>query len=419
MTAQTVQRPGVPQSGELREDARTQADCAPPYRARRDLAAKTDMSYVCARIHARFPRLLSPRELEQYRRLPTLAELLPRMLVGEYAAESKREVLDSADLDAWEAAIFGGYSRRLSGVCRLMAEAFPNYLDLFTGQSDLHHIRCLLRRMFREGQLGERKARPGSLSETDRERPMPLHAELSPKSFANQTCVPLGTFSREEYERLAAVRSFAEFCNGIEPLFPGLGRILLDASKQAAHEESLIDELELLAENLHFQHLLRCARNTASREDGIVIRQCTALRIDLVNLRTSLRFLGRNLSADGVSRLYVKGGSLSEKQFGALMEADVLEQLYRILRRGPLTDALERGTLAFANVNRASVFQRLFDEQQLLREKRLARRYPVSIAVPLYYASCLRNELLNLDMIVRGIHFGLPPGKVGGSLIYV
>jgi vacuolar-type H+-ATPase subunit C/Vma6 len=377
------------------------------------------MSYVCARIHARFPRLLSHHELEQYRRLPALAELLPCMLVGEYAAEAKREILDSADLDAWEATLFGGYSRRLSGVCRLISEAFPVYLELFTGQWDLHHIRCLLRCMFRDGLLGGRNARPGALPETDLDRPMPFHAELSPKSFANQTCVPLGRLSREEYEQLAAARSFADFCNRIQPLFPDLGRILSDAFKEVAHGESLLDDLELLVENLHFQRLLACMQNAAGREDRVVIRQCIALRIDLVNLRTSLRFLGRNLSRDGVARLYVAGGSLSEKQFGALMDADVLEQIYRLLRRGPLTDAIDRGTLAFANVNRASVFQRLFDEQQLLLEKRLARRYPLSVAVPLYYASCLRNELINLEMIVRGIHFGLPPGKVGGSLIYV
>lgn len=410
----------APQPGDLQAESRTLSEPGPRGRAPNKLAATTDMSYVCARIHARFPRLLSPHELEKYRRLATLAELLPHMLAGEYATEAKREILDVGDLDAWGTAIFAVYSRRLADICRMIAEAFPAYIDLLVGQWDLHHIRCLLRRMFRDGLLGGRCDVPsGKSSEAEFGHAMPLDVNLSPRTFSNQTFVPLGKFSRTVYGQLAAAGSFAEFCGRLEPLFPELARRLPEAFEIHAREESLLDELELLAENLHFQHLLACARNTAGREDRTIIRRCVALRIDLANLRTGLRFLGRSLSRERVSRLYVAGGSLAASQFETLMGADVLEQVYHRLPRGPLTNALDRGTLAYANVNRASVFQRLFDEQQLLLEKRLARRYPLSAAVPLYYASCLRNELVNLEMIVRGIHFGLPSGKVGGSLIYV
>ena len=138
-----------------------------------------------------------------------------------------------------------------------------------------------------------------------------------------------------------------------------------------------------------------------------------------MNLRTSLRFLGRSLPRETVTKLYLSGGTLDPRQFEALMQADVLEQIYHRLPSGPLTHALDRGMLAYANVNRVSVFERLLEEQQLLLEKRLARCYPVSVAVPLYYASLVRNEWLNLKMIIRGICFSLAPGKVRGNLIYV
>ena len=101
------------------------------------------------------------------------------------------------------------------------------------------------------------------------------------------------------------------------------------------------------------------------------------------------------------------------------MEADAIDQLYRRLPRGALTAALDKGMLAFANIGRASVFDRPLEEQQLRLEKRLARWHPgVGGSAAVFRRAC-GNEWVNLRMISRGICYRLPPGKVQGSLVYV
>ncbi len=117
--------------------------------------------------------------------------------------------------------------------------------------------------------------------------------------------------------------------------------------------------------------------------------------------------------------MYLPSGSLAEKTFAAMLAADGVEQIYHQLPRGPLTAVLDRGLLSFANTGRASVFERPGDEQVLRLVRRLARRWPVSVAAPLDYLARARNEWVNLKMIACGIRYGLPVGKVRESLVYV
>ena len=430
------------QSGDLRHEQQVPAVAG---KRRRSMAAvrpagkagsgrpsgNTDMPYACTRIRARLSRLLSPHELEQLHRCQSLAELLPRFPEADYVAEAQQAVLDASDLNAWEAMLMAVYVHRLAAACRLIQDVVPSYADLLVGEWDLHHLRCLVRRVFRGGMSDERQDQPSTPSDAlESDHPLSLGAEETKQSFVRHTFVPLGAFSRSQYERLAESNTLDDLCDCLEKCVPDVGRQLrqcLDHRSPADRLEayptsgdaSSLEELELLVENRHFRRQLACASSAISREDRSVARQCVALRIDAMNLCTSLRFLGRSLTREMITSLYVPGGSLNPEQFETLMGADVLEQLYHRLPRGPLTDALDRGMLAYANVNRVSVFQRLLEEQQLLLEKRLARRYPLSLAVPLYYAACLRNEWLNLKMIVRGIHFSLPAGKVRGNLLYV
>jgi vacuolar-type H+-ATPase subunit C/Vma6 len=143
------------------------------------------------------------------------------------------------------------------------------------------------------------------------------------------------------------------------------------------------------------------------------------LLADLTNLRTALRFLGRRLPREQVQSLYLRGGTLAEATFAALMAADGIEAICRRLSRGQLTAVLAQGRPALANTGRASVFERLGDRQLLQLVHRLARRCPVSVAVPLDYLARSRNEWINLKMVACGIRYQLPAARVREGLVYV
>jgi vacuolar-type H+-ATPase subunit C/Vma6 len=231
--------------------------------------------------------------------------------------------------------------------------------------------------------------------------------------------VPIGALTEQRCRQAAAARSTVDLCTCLADVFPPAIAALRKLLERSPEDPLGLREVELEIENAHFRQLLFRARHAAGHEDGRVIRRDVTLRIDIANLRTSLRYLGRHVANDVVHSLYVPGGLLSEDRFADLMEADAVDQLYRRLPKGELTAALEKGMLAFANVGRASVFDRPLEEQQLRLEKRLARQYPASVAIPLDFVGRARNEWINLRMIVRGVAYQLPPGKIQGSLVYV
>jgi vacuolar-type H+-ATPase subunit C/Vma6 len=374
----------------------------------------TDLPYVCARLRARFPLFLGSAEWDRLRGVRSLPELLPDLLATDYAAEVRTAVFDARDLAAWETALRAVLVRRLTTVYRFLEESVPAYCHLVTDEWDLHHVRSLFRRVLsRRGAPG-----PGDspLAEGKAEA---TEEEAEAAARVMDAYVPIGALSEQRYRLAAAAASADDLCTCLAEVFPktiaGLRKLL-----EQRRDQSLgLPEVELEIENAHFRQLLVRARQAVSREDCRVLRRAGAQRIDATNLRTSLRYLGRHISRDVVHSLFVPGGLLVEERFAELMEADAVDQLYRRLPRGPLTAALEKGMLAYANVGRASVFERPLEEQQLRLEKRLARRHPASVALPLYFVGRVRNEWINLRMICRGIRYRLPAGKVQGSLVDV
>jgi vacuolar-type H+-ATPase subunit C/Vma6 len=215
-----------------------------------------------------------------------------------------------------------------------------------------------------------------------------------------------------------AADSLPDLLCRLDAWLPELTEELTSFAERQQKEDPEMRPWELFLDELHFRRMLCCAQHARNRADAEIIRRCTALRIDLANLRTSLRLLGRRLSAQEVQSLYLSGGSIGWKPFAAMMRADAIEQIHRHLPRGPLTAALDLGLLSFVNTGWPSVFERLFDEQRIRLKKTLARGYPVSVAVPLYFMVRAYNELVNLRTIARGIRYRIPAGKVRENLVY-
>jgi len=365
---------------------------------RRSRAVRTDLAYVCARLRARFPRLLPAGTLEQLRGFGSLAELFAALLATDYGPQLKEWVLDTDDMGEWEGALTATYAGRVNQVRSLIEESVPAWTYLVDGDWDVHHLRALLRRLPEKGT--------GGVSGQAENDPRPLF-------------VPIGTFTRERYREALAAGSWEELCRRIEPWLPAWAGALRSFFETPRDQAVDLRDAELWLDEEHFHWLGACAGRARGRDDASIIRVFVALLVDLTNLRTSLRFLGRHLPREQVHLLYLGGGSLNEETFAAMLAADGVEQIYHQLPHGPLTAVLDRGMLSFANTGRASVFERPGDEQVLRLVHRLARRRPVSVAAPLDYLAKARNEWINLKMIACGVRYGLPVGKVRESLVYV
>ena len=250
-------------------------------------------------------------------------------------------------------------------------------------------------------------------------RPERLKEAESREPNVGAEFVPLGTFTRDRYRDALTARSPNDLCLRIQPWLPSWAHALRSFLEPPREPAVSLRETELLLDEEHFRRLAQCARRTHSRDDASIIRSYVALLADLTNLRTALRFLGRHLPGEQVQTLYLRGGTLTEATFAALMAADGVEQICRLLARGPLTAVLAQGRSAHANTGRASVFERPGDGQLLQLVHRLARRCPVSVAVPLHYLARSRNEWINLKIVACGIRYRLPAARVREGLVYV
>ena len=351
---------------------------------------QADLPYLCARIWARTRDLLPNESLERFRGLSQLSDLFHALLETPCASALKQSVLDTNDLDELETGLTAVYAGRVAEVRRLVEQSVPEYLYLIVGEWDMHHVRALVRWV---------------LCRWDAEA-------------VRQAFLPVGTFTRERYDQAMAADTLPDLFRRLEAWLPELTAELRSFAERPQKEEMALWPWELFLDELHFRRMLRCAQHARNRADAEIIRRCTTLRIDLANLRTSLRLLGRRLAADEVQSLYLSGGSIPWKSFAAMMRADAIEQIHRRLPRGPLTAALDLGLLSLVNTGWPAVFERLFDEQRIRLKKTLARGYPVSVAVPLYFMARAYNELVNLRTIARGIRYRIPAGKVRENLVY-
>lgn len=354
------------------------------------LPPRADMAYLCTRLRARLPDLIAAGDWDELRALPSLAELHHRLLETPYERRLRARVLDLGSLDELESALTDVLIERVGDVAELVAHSAPEYLYLVVGPWDAHHLRSLVR----------------------------WHVARGDEAAAREAFVAAGTLGPEVYRGAMAAKSLSELCRDLSPWLPDATRDLEQCLALQDKDEPSLRQVELVLEQSHLRRLRLCAEAAATRADADIIRRLAALEIDMANLRTSLRLLGRHVAREEVARYYLPGGSISDEQFAAMMSADAIEQIYRRLPNGPLTAAMNKGMLSFADTGRASVFERPLDDERLRLLKTLSRLEPVSVALPLDFLERSRNEWINLKTIARGIAYRLPPGKVQESLVY-
>ncbi len=196
------------------------------------------------------------------------------------------------------------------------------------------------------------------------------------EAAAREAFVAAGTLELEVYRGRWPPGRLANSAAIWSPWPPDAAQGDLEQCLLQGKDEPSLRHVELVLEQSHLRRLRLCAEAAATRADADIIRRLVALEIDMANLRTSLRLLGRHVAREEVARYYLPGGSIGHEQFAAMMSADAIEQIYRRLPNGPLTAAMNKGMLSFAGAGRASVFERPLDDERLRLLKVLSRLEP-------------------------------------------
>ena len=246
-------------------------------------AAVTDLPYVCTRVWGMCPHLLSRRELEDLRSLKRPGEMFDLLLNTEYETRLKVNALDVEDVAEVENCLQGTFCDRVEKVHALVQQCAPRYVYLVTGQWDLHHMRTLVR---------------GIVSGADSDR-------------MDEAFVGVGAFSEERFREAAHCRGLADLADRVGRWHPALAESVAPWVIPVHEEEPPLREMELALERFHVRQMLSCAEHARTKQEALVVRNLAAMFVDIANVSTALRFLGRHLARDEVRRLYLPEGHIS------------------------------------------------------------------------------------------------------------
>lgn len=142
-----------------------------------------------------------------------------------------------------------------------------------------------------------------------------------------------------------------------------------------------------------------------------VLKEISALRVDMRNSLTLLNTAGHGYQSIPSERLFVGGGSITKKEFAALLKSDGRVQLLRGLS-GEVRDPGLRDMFQSADPADLVFLEESFDaiiERRLLRA---AAVEPLGIYLSVAFAYAIVREMKNLRLIARAKGFGIPDDEV-------
>lgn len=163
--------------------------------------------------------------------------------------------------------------------------------------------------------------------------------------------------------------------------------------------------LEVALDRVALEAVFRHARGPGA--DRAVLRDLSAARVDLVNARVLLAAGG----TPEAEELYMPGGRrLGEgpyREMAALGAAPLARRLADELE--DLVGPREKAALAFSDPLGAD---HLMGHALARRALALARRLPLTLAVPCAFALALGEELRRVRLALRGAELGFPPNSL-------
>lgn len=345
--------------------------------------------HVCARIRAMRSDLFSRAQIEDILEGHDLAATIDRLLASPYKQEMAEALTRYQGANAVEDAVTRNMVRtfrRLAGYRR--QSRFQELAQLFLARWDLAAVKALLR------------AR---------------HHDVAGDA-ARATFFPGPTLTAALLEDLAGRPSMPDLVAGLAAWNANLGGCLANRIQRYAHDHDL-PALEDVLDRRYFVENAQAAK-TARDENSQQVRTVLRMEIDRINLRALFRLIDAKAGPDAIMARMLPEGTLSQELLARMAEAPNIAEVMELLGTTSYRELVEV-LYHFVQTRLFSPIERHFELALMHGVRRLARRYPLGIAVLMDYAWQKYNEVANLRLIARSEARYLPRGRVREELLYV
>lgn len=192
----------------------------------------------------------------------------------------------------------------------------------------------------------------------------------------------------------------------------GYGAALLPLLEAYARTRDIFPLLQALDRD-YYARLLEAVRHFQG--DEWVVRQFVQSEIDVKNVLLVLKGKDAGLPLDEVLARFLDGGAFSRAHAGDAYGARALPELVTALE--PRFPHLGEGTKRYEEGRSLVGFETVLQRDRAVRELKLLRSYPLSLAI--LFAAMLVAELERTDLrrIIYAKVYGIPAGSVEETLI--
>jgi len=345
--------------------------------------------HVCARARAMRGDLLSRAQIEDIVEGHDLAATIDRLLDSPYKQEMAEALTRYQGADAVEDAVTRNMVhtfRRLAGYRR--RSRFQELTQLFLARWDLAAVKALLR------------AR---------------HHDVAGDA-ARATFFPGPTLTVPLLEDLAGRASMPDLVAGLASWNTNLCGCLAKHLKNYETDRDL-GALEEALDRRYYVENAKAAK-TARDENSQQVRTVLCMEIDRINLRALFRLMDAKAGPEAIMARMLPEGTLSRDVLARMAEAPDITEVMELLGATSYRELVEV-LYQFVQTRLFSPIERHFELALMHGVRRLARRYPLGIAVLMDYAWQKYNEVVNLRLIARSEARYLPRGRVREELLYV
>lgn len=338
------------------------------------------LEYTTARVCAMRSRLLPDEDIAEMIDVRDPALVVERLLAGPYGEYLAGAMTAGSTATALETGLGNSLEYDLSKIHRICGEDDRETIGILTERWDAQCIKGILRG---------------------------IHRDLPPEQI-RRALGPAATFGRDDLDTLCRLPDVKAVVDQLLSWSSPWGRLLKPLVAGYLRSPDLLP-LEYAVDARRFREHPRLLKTTS----GTMAAHILAAEAEAANVVTCLLFIDR----DPKPPLLPQHGRRS-RIVELLRRTTDWNEAIDHLANSDFSRVLDEALPFMTHPGRAAMFDRLIDEELLIRATRRARLDPLSIAVPYHYLLSKRNEIINIRLIASGLEKRIPKNAIRAGLIF-
>jgi len=227
--------------------------------------------------------------------------------------------------------------------------------------------------------------------------------------------IPAATLDEDDLEQLASQPDVRGVVDMLATLGNPYAAPLTDAVSEY-HRNQDLAPMEIALDRFYNEYALRRSASVPDSRDVRMVRGMLKQRIDMTNITTLLKLTEARV--DFPADLYLEGGKeVSIERLAQLHELGDVGEIISALHDTSYGAILEEEREAFQATGRIHHLERALEGEVFRAASRLFIANPLSIAITIGYLWSKYNEVVNLRVIMRGLHAGLDKQDIKEDLL--